>query len=217
MNPTKKPTNASVPTSSYRLRDGSRLSSSPRSRSDVRNLPLRSRCWLRFLGGPADGTETRSTPRSNGDPASSFEELHKCNTVVVDEVDYLIETAPNPSDEFKREKEPNKIPKYLGPARQPPNKPPKSRMIKPDDPDPTNTPTPMRIMRHAPTHSSIATSTISCFSGVVGRLTVACTSSGLTEPRKDQNIHLIAKPHALRPRCKRGVRDSRHRGCCCLP
>ena len=30
--------------------------------------------------------------------------LHKLNTVVVDEVGYLIETVPNLSDEFKREK-----------------------------------------------------------------------------------------------------------------
>ena len=81
--------------------------------------------------------------------------LHKLNTVVVDEVDYLIETVPNLSDKFKREKMRKKIAKYPGPTRQLLNKILEPRMAKPKDPDPDNTPTPTHIttqpqIRHAP-------------------------------------------------------------------
>jgi len=78
--------------------------------------------------------------------------LHKLNTVVVDEVDYLIETVPNLSDKFKREKMRKKIAKYPGPTRQLLNKILQPRMVKPDDLDPDNTPTPTRTMRGPQTH-----------------------------------------------------------------
>ncbi|KAF9642026.1 hypothetical protein BDM02DRAFT_3250992, partial [Thelephora ganbajun] len=43
--------------------------------------------------------------------------LHRLNTVVVDEVDYLIEMVPNLPDKFKCEKMRKKIAKYPGPTR----------------------------------------------------------------------------------------------------
>jgi len=49
----------------------------------------------------------RGDPYSNMNSASSFEQLHRLklhrlNTVVVDEVDYLIEMVPNLLDKLKR-------------------------------------------------------------------------------------------------------------------
>lgn len=81
--------------------------------------------------------------------------LHKLNAVVVDEVDYLIETVPNLSDKFKREKMRKKIAKYPGPTRQLLNKILEPRMVKLKVPDPDNTHTPTRItgqpqIHHAP-------------------------------------------------------------------
>ena len=78
--------------------------------------------------------------------------LHKLNTVVVDEVDYLIETVPNLSDTFKREKIRKKIAKYPGPTRQLLNKILEPRMIKPDNADPDNTPAPMHTTRQPQIH-----------------------------------------------------------------
>ena len=78
--------------------------------------------------------------------------LHKLNTVVVDEVDYLIETVPNLSDKFKREKIRKKTTKHAGPTRQLLNKILEPRMIKRDGPDPDNTPTPTHITRRPQTH-----------------------------------------------------------------
>lgn len=78
--------------------------------------------------------------------------LHKLNTVVVDEVDYLIETVPNLSDKFKREKMRKKIAKYPGPTRQLLNKILEPRMIKPDDLDSGNTPAPTRATRQPQIH-----------------------------------------------------------------
>ena len=46
------------------------------------------------------------------------QKLHKLNTVLVDGADYLIETVPNLSDKFKREKMRKKIAKHPGPTRQ---------------------------------------------------------------------------------------------------
>ncbi|KAF9651830.1 hypothetical protein BDM02DRAFT_3109910, partial [Thelephora ganbajun] len=66
------------------------------------------------------------------------------NTVVVDEVDYLIETVPNLSDKFKREKMRKKIAKYPGPTRHLLDKVLETRMIKPGDSDSENTLTPTR-------------------------------------------------------------------------
>ena len=78
--------------------------------------------------------------------------LHKLNTVVVDEVDYLIETVPNLSDHFKREKMRKKIAKYPGPTRQLLNKILEPRMIKPNNPDPDTTPTPTDTTRRPQIH-----------------------------------------------------------------
>ena len=78
--------------------------------------------------------------------------LHKLNTVVVDEVDYLIETVPNLSDKFKREKVRKKIAKYPGPTRQLLNEILKPRMLKPDDPDPDDTTTFARTIRQPQIH-----------------------------------------------------------------
>lgn len=44
--------------------------------------------------------------------------LHKLNTVVVDEVDYLVETVPNLADKYRMEKLRKKIQKHPGPTRQ---------------------------------------------------------------------------------------------------
>ena len=68
--------------------------------------------------------------------------LHKLNTVVVDEVDYLIETVPNLQDQFKREKMKKKIANHPGPTRHLLNKILEPRMTKPNDPNPDITPTP---------------------------------------------------------------------------
>lgn len=79
--------------------------------------------------------------------------LHKLNTVVVDEVDYLIETVPSLLDKFKLEKIRKKIAKYPGPTRQLLNKILEPRMIKPDGCDPSNTPIPtgtIRQIHHTP-------------------------------------------------------------------
>jgi len=76
--------------------------------------------------------------------------LHKLNSVVVDEVDYLIETVPNLSDKFKREKIRKKIAKYPGPTRQLLNKILEPRMINPDVSDLGNTPTPKPQVHHTP-------------------------------------------------------------------
>lgn len=73
--------------------------------------------------------------------------LHKLNTVVVDEVDYLIETVPNLSDEFKRKKIQKKIAKYPGATRQLLNKILAPRMTNPIGPSPDNVPTPTRTTR----------------------------------------------------------------------
>ena len=78
--------------------------------------------------------------------------LHKLNTVVVDEVDYLIETVPNLSDQFKRQKMRKKIAKYPGPTRQLLNKILGPRMIKSNDPDPDITPTPTHTTRQPQIH-----------------------------------------------------------------
>ena len=78
--------------------------------------------------------------------------LHKLNTVVVDEVDYLIETVPNLPDRFKREKMRKKIAMYPGPTRQLLNKILKPRMIKSDDHDPPITPTPADTTRRPRMH-----------------------------------------------------------------
>ena len=78
--------------------------------------------------------------------------LHKLNTVVVDEVDYLIETVPDLSDKFKREKMRKKIAKYPGPTRQLLNKILGPRMIKPNDPDPDNTSTSAHTTRQPQIH-----------------------------------------------------------------
>jgi superfamily II DNA/RNA helicase len=67
-------------------------------------------------------------------------------------VDYLIETVPNLSDNFKREKMRKKIAKYPGPTRQLLNKILEPRMIRPGDPDPDNTPTPSHITRQPQIH-----------------------------------------------------------------
>ena len=74
--------------------------------------------------------------------------LHKLDTVVVDEVDYLIETLPNLSDKFKREKIRKKIAKHPGPTRQLLNKILGPRMI---PPNPHNVPTPAPITREPQT------------------------------------------------------------------
>ena len=73
--------------------------------------------------------------------------LHKLKSVVVDEVDYLIETVPNLLDKFKREKIRKKIAKYPGPTRQLLNEILKPRIIKPDVSDVDNTPTPAHTIR----------------------------------------------------------------------
>jgi len=73
--------------------------------------------------------------------------LHKLNTVVVDEVDYLIETVPNLRDQFKREKIKKKIANHPGPTRQLLNKILEPRMIKPNDPNLDITPTPTDTTR----------------------------------------------------------------------
>ena len=78
--------------------------------------------------------------------------LHKLNTVVVDEVDYLIETVPNLSDKFKREKLRKKIVKYPGPTRQLLNKILEPRMAKPIGPNHDNVPTPTRITGQPQVH-----------------------------------------------------------------
>jgi superfamily II DNA/RNA helicase len=78
--------------------------------------------------------------------------LHKLETVVVDEVDYLIETVPNLLDKFKREKIRKKITKYPGPTRPLLDKILESRMVKPDVSDPGNTPTPTRTAGQPQTH-----------------------------------------------------------------
>jgi superfamily II DNA/RNA helicase len=78
--------------------------------------------------------------------------LHKLNAVVVDEVDYLIETVPNLSDKFKREKMRKKIAKYPGPTRHLLNKILESRMIKPSDPDLDDTSTPTHTTKQPQTH-----------------------------------------------------------------
>ena len=78
--------------------------------------------------------------------------LHKLNTVVVDEVDYLIETVPNLSDKFKREKMRKKIAKYPGSTRQLLNKILEPRMIKPDEADSSNTPAPTRATSQPQIH-----------------------------------------------------------------
>ena len=78
--------------------------------------------------------------------------LHKLNAVVVDEVDYLIETVPNLSDEFKREKMKKKIAKYPGPTRQLLNKILEPRMVKPNDPDPDIIPAPAHTTRQPQIH-----------------------------------------------------------------
>jgi hypothetical protein len=44
--------------------------------------------------------------------------LHKLDCVVVDEVDYLIETVPNSPDKYKMEKLKKKIQKHPGPTRE---------------------------------------------------------------------------------------------------
>lgn len=73
--------------------------------------------------------------------------LHKLKSVVVDEVDYLIETVPNLLDKFKREKIKKKIAKYPGPTRQLLNEILKPRITKPDVSDVDNTPTPAHAVR----------------------------------------------------------------------
>ena len=73
--------------------------------------------------------------------------LHKLNTVVVDEVDYLIETVPNLSDKFKREKIRKKIAKHPGTTRQLLNKILGHRMLKSNSRNPDNAPTPTRTIR----------------------------------------------------------------------
>lgn len=78
--------------------------------------------------------------------------LHKLNTVVVDEADYLIKTVPNLSDAFKREKMRKKIARHPGPTRQLLNKILEPRMIKPDDLDPSITPIPTRTTRQPQIH-----------------------------------------------------------------
>ena len=78
--------------------------------------------------------------------------LHKLKSVVVDEVDYLIETVPNLLDKFKREKIRKKIAKYPGPTRQLLDKILEPRMIKPDVTDLGNTPIPTRATRQPQTH-----------------------------------------------------------------
>ena len=78
--------------------------------------------------------------------------LHKLDTVVVDEVDYLIETVPNLSDKFKREKMRKKIAKYPGPTRQLLNKILEPRMTTTNDPDPDNTATPTHTTRQPQIH-----------------------------------------------------------------
>lgn len=75
--------------------------------------------------------------------------LHKLNTVVVDEVDYLIETVPHLSDKFKSEKIRKKIAKHPGPTRQLLNKILEPRMIKSDGSD---VPTSARITRQPQIH-----------------------------------------------------------------
>ena len=78
--------------------------------------------------------------------------LHKLNTVVVDEVDYLIETVPNLSDKFKREKIRKKIERHPGPTRQLLNRILEPRMAKVDAPNFDRTPTPIRSTRQPQTH-----------------------------------------------------------------
>ena len=78
--------------------------------------------------------------------------LHKLNTVVVDEVDYLIETVPNLSDKFKREKMRKKIAKYPGPTRQLLNKILEPRMVKLNDPNPNDTPATTHTTREPQIH-----------------------------------------------------------------
>ena len=78
--------------------------------------------------------------------------LHKLNTVVVDEVDYLIETVPNLRDNFKREKIRKKIAEHPGPTRTLLNKILAPRMIKANSPNPDNPPTPIPITRQPQVH-----------------------------------------------------------------
>ena len=75
--------------------------------------------------------------------------LHKLNTVVVDEVDYLIETVPRLPDAVKREKIRKKIAKHPGPTRPLLNKILEPRMAKPNG---HNAPTPTRIVRQPQIH-----------------------------------------------------------------
>ena len=74
--------------------------------------------------------------------------LHKLNTVVVDEVDYLIETVPDLSDNFKREKIRKRIAKHPGPTRQLLNNILEPRMINLDDPNSNDTPASTRPTKH---------------------------------------------------------------------
>ncbi|KAF9787222.1 P-loop containing nucleoside triphosphate hydrolase protein [Thelephora terrestris] len=78
--------------------------------------------------------------------------LHKLNTLIVDEVDYLIETVPNLLDKFKREKIRKKIAKYPGPTRQLLNKILEPRMVKADAPNTDRTSAPIRQpqIQHTP-------------------------------------------------------------------
>lgn len=73
--------------------------------------------------------------------------LHKLNTVVVDEVDYLIETVPSLLDKVKREKIRKKVAKHPGPTRQLLNKILEPRMLKSHDPTSDKTLTPVRSAR----------------------------------------------------------------------
>ena len=77
--------------------------------------------------------------------------LHKLKSVVVDEVDYLIETVPNLLDKFKREKIRKKITKYPGPTRQLLNEILKPRIIKPDVSDIDNASAPTHTARQPKT------------------------------------------------------------------
>jgi len=156
--------------------------------SNVRSVYLWSRCWLRYLGNLWRTSwrhwRTRRAPNSDWDATGYFElrqTKDKLNAVVVDEADYLTETAPNLSDKFKREKMRKKITNYPNPTRQLLNKILEPCMIKPDDPDADNAPTsnvprdnPKHTTRHnsfsLPPHSitALIVSRFRGFRGVVG-------------------------------------------------